>query len=69
MTFDEFYFWLLFTILYGGAFIESLVPLLKNKGRKFDCTDCVLDGTDACPRGAGRAVDSEVCEDFLKASE
>lgn len=34
-----------------------------------DCTDCILDGTDACPRGAGRAVDAEVCEDFIGESE
>ena len=31
---------------------------------KCDCTDCILDGTDACPRGAGRAVDDEICDDF-----
>ena len=29
------------------------------------CADCVLDNTDACSRGAGRAVDDEPCEDFL----
>lgn len=34
-----------------------------------DCTDCILNGTDACPRGAGRAVDAEVCEDFIGESE
>lgn len=34
-----------------------------------DCTDCILDGTDACQRGAGRAVDAEVCEDFIGESE
>lgn len=33
------------------------------------CTDCVLDGTDACTRGAGRAVDGRVCEDFVGESE
>ena len=30
------------------------------------CTDCILDGTDACNRGAGRAVDDEICERFMK---
>ena len=30
-----------------------------------NCTDCMLDGTDACPRGAGRAVDDETCEEYL----
>lgn len=30
-----------------------------------NCTDCILDGTDACKRGAGRAVDDEVCECFV----
>lgn len=34
-----------------------------------NCTDCVLDGTDACSRGAGRAVDGRVCEDFVGESE
>ena len=33
--------------------------------RKVDCTDCIKDGTDACTRGAGRAVDSEPCSEFL----
>ena len=36
---------------------------------KRNCTDCILDGTDACSRGAGRAVDSEVCKDFLTKEE
>ena len=31
------------------------------------CGDCILDGTDACTRGAGRAVDDEPCEDFIGA--
>ena len=30
-----------------------------------NCTGCILDGTDACPKGAGRAIDDEVCEDFI----
>ena len=30
------------------------------------CGDCILDETDACPRGAGRAVDDEICEEFLQ---
>ena len=41
------------------------VDTRKHK-KLLDCTECVLDGTDACPRGAGRAVDSEVCEEFLE---
>ena len=36
---------------------------------ELNCTDCVLDGTDACSRGAGRAVDSKACEDFLSGKE
>lgn len=32
--------------------------------KEANCTDCILDGTDACSRGAGRAVDDEICEDF-----
>lgn len=32
---------------------------------KQNCTDCIIDGTDACSRGAGRAVDNEICGDFI----
>lgn len=32
---------------------------------KQNCTDCIIDGTDACSRGAGRAVDDEICGDFI----
>ena len=34
-----------------------------------NCTDCILDGTDACSRGAGRAVNDEICEDFQLTEE
>jgi len=30
------------------------------------CTDCILDLTDACPRGSGRAVDDSICSCFLE---
>lgn len=30
-----------------------------------NCEDCILDLTDACPKGSGRAIDDEICEDFL----
>ena len=33
------------------------------------CDDCILDLTDACSRGAGRAVDDEICEDFISEKE
>ena len=48
------------------CFVRFLSALADKKRRPFDCTDCVLDGTDACPRGAGRAVNSEPCNDFMK---
>lgn len=35
----------------------------------YTCTDCILDGTDACVRGAGRAVDDEICDFFLREGE
>lgn len=40
---------------------------LANKGmlKTSNCSDCIIDGTDACPRGAGRAVDDEICEEFI----
>ena len=33
---------------------------------KIICDDCILDKTDACPRGTGRAVDDEICENFMR---
>lgn len=42
----------------------------KNSGacecfEKAYCVNCILDGTDACSRGAGRAIDDEICEDYI----
>ena len=31
------------------------------------CSTCILDNTDACTRGAGRAIDDEACEEYLGA--
>ena len=51
---------------------ERLTPVIDAIAKaaavcmKKDCTDCILDGTDACTRGAGRAVDNEICDDFLE---
>ena len=36
---------------------------------KKNCTNFILDGTDACPSGVGRAVDDEKCEDFIAEKE
>ena len=33
------------------------------------CDNCIIDGTDACTRGAGRAVNDNICENFLEESE
>jgi len=41
----------------------ELVEPLKSKPT--NCSTCILDNTDACTRGAGRAVDDEACEDYL----
>lgn len=30
------------------------------------CVTCILDGTDACERGAGRATDIEACQSYLR---
>lgn len=30
-----------------------------------NCTDCIIDLTDACPRGSGRAIDDEICDSFI----
>ena len=34
-----------------------------------NCTSCILDGTDACIRGAGRAVDDEICDMYMSEEE
>lgn len=41
--------------------LRSIINGIDN----INCADCILDGTDACSRGAGRAVDDEICERFL----
>ncbi len=52
-------------------FIEKFVDGLnaESEGEGMTCEDCILDGTGACSRGAGRAVDDEPCEDFLTESK
>lgn len=47
--------------------LPSVTPTCSEKPN--NCTACILDGTDACSRGAGRAVDGRVCEDFVGESE
>lgn len=42
---------------------------MSDRKKKKDCTDCILDGTDACLRGAGRAVDSDICDDYIEADK
>ena len=37
----------------------------KMSASQTNCSTCILDNTDACTRGAGRAVDDEACEDYL----
>ena len=48
------------------GYFENYCP---NCGAKMasptSCSTCILDRTDACTRGAGRAVDDEACEDYL----
>ena len=33
------------------------------------CDNCILDLTDACPKGAGRAIDDEICEKYISEKE
>lgn len=30
-----------------------------------NCNNCILDGTDACPYGAGRTIEDKECEEFI----
>jgi hypothetical protein len=39
----------------------------ESEDKGMNCGDCILDGTDACSRGAGRAIDDEPCGDFIGA--
>ena len=39
--------------------------MVDPQGETTDCSTCILDNTDACTRGAGRAVDDDACEDYL----
>lgn len=42
--------------------------LYEGRSQAKSCADCILDGTDACPRGAGRATVDDICDDFLEDS-
>ena len=33
---------------------------------KNTCTDCLLDDTDVCSKGADRTVDNKICKDFIR---
>lgn len=45
---------------------DEVKRLLEEQNtEKHTCADCLLDNTDSCSRGAGRAVDDEICEDFI----
>lgn len=39
---------------------------LESLENNLTCADCMLDLTDACIRGAGRAVDDEICDYFME---
>lgn len=45
--------------------LEQMCDLMCGGPEELTCLDCVKDGTDGCTRGAGRAVNDEMCEDFL----
>ena len=45
--------------------IEGDYDIVTKYRKNLNCTKCIKDGTDACSRGAGRAVDDEICGDFL----
>ena len=51
---------------HNTASYKYLTTKACKKFEKKNCTDCILDGTDACSKGAGRAVDDEICKDFLR---
>lgn len=43
----------------------KMVEPQESEDKGMNCGDCILDGTDACSRGAGRAIDDEPCGDFI----
>ena len=54
---------------YENAFTDCLDIIEKHISTKENCTDCIIDGTDACSKGAGRAINDEICEDFISGKE
>lgn len=46
--------------------LQTVVKEMKAELITTTCVSCILDGTDACARGAGRAVDDEICDKFLR---
>lgn len=44
--------------------IEGDYDLVTKYNKNLNCINCIKDGTDACPRGAGRAVDDEICGEY-----
>lgn len=50
--------------IFSKHYIDELSEQLKSRDSK-NCTTCIIDGTDACPRGAGRAIDDEICAEYL----
>lgn len=51
------------------ALIQEHHLYFKEDEKEQSCTSCILDGTDACTRGAGRAVDDSICKDFITEKE
>lgn len=45
--------------------MSTIMSMMVKVKKVKTCINCVLDGTDACTRGAGRAINDKACEDFL----
>lgn len=50
---------------------EEVLDIISEYTKKhiYNCTDCILDLTDACPRVAGRATDDSICNYFMEKKE
>ena len=46
--------------------IEGDFDIIAKYKKSLNCSECIKDGTDACTRGAGRAINDEICGGFIE---
>jgi hypothetical protein len=46
--------------------IEGDYDLVTKYNKNLNCINCIKYGTDACPRGASRGDDDEICGEYYE---